>query len=164
MKISTALLGVMLTLTCSTSASAQTYYARQRLGTMPPATYVATYSGTYSSCTGTGTTGTQSAPIATCRLGTETVANAQCPEQTTTRDCTLPPWRCDAMAANKTWPSTGQYTIIGQPGSVPNAQTMCDAYVAANRKAGVCLYLPSSGNVAYTTTATTPIAINDPKS
>jgi hypothetical protein len=164
MRISTALLGAMMALTCPTSASAQNYYARQRLATMPTPTYVATYSATYSACAGTGTTGTQSAPIATCRLGTQTVPNAQCPEQTKTRDCTLPPWRCGALTANRSWPSTGQYTVIGQPGNVTNAQTMCDAYVAGNRTPGVCLYLPASGNAAYTTTTTTPITISDPNS
>ena len=156
----------MISVASAMPATAQSYYAREKivgLGSGTPE-YVATYSSTYSACSGTGTTGTQSAPITSCKLGGKDVAIGSCPQQTKTQECTLPPWRCDALLANRSWPSTGQYTIIGQPGNVANAQVMCDAYVAGYKRAGICLYLPASGNVAYTTTATTPTTISDPKS
>lgn len=118
--------------------AAQTkYYARQKVmkaTTEQPATYVPTYSQTYSTCSG----GTQSAPIASCAKSDGTAAalsSCSGSPQSVSRDC-VPP-KCPPLVQYQWFATNTGYVNIAKVSSLAAAQNACEAE-AAKGTPGVC--------------------------
>lgn len=150
----TRTLAAVLAIAAATVASAPTaaqsqsqYYARERLVGVPTFTYEATYSTTYSTCSG----GVQSAPIVSCRRSDgQTVPNAQCgpAKQTTTRGC-VSGIVCSPLSSLYGQTSGGTPLELGRGVTRAEAQTLCQSYATDGKQAGVCSYTSGDGAAVF---------------